>query len=296
MDLFKTEQKLISDAEFASALAEFDLKGRPVLVYSRLLSFGRLCRREAVPRLLEILVDSVGSEGTLCIPCYTFSAYNGELFDPDSSRSKVGVLGEQARLYRGFVRTIHPIYSHACWGKYAGHLEAQDIHTCFGPGSFFDLFSRLPQAFVLMLGTTLSAVTLIHFYDQQYGGPGRFVKRFAADLVVRGQRRQIEFDSCVRDYAFYNGKASCPARLDALATALKLITRRKVGGDWTHGIEEDSFERLYLAGSAVDAEYFLVTSEEECVSYYQRNDFALFHGRLDANLARAASARYSRQA
>ena len=166
MELFEAEGEIIKDSDFASCLQAHSLKGRSVLVYSRLMSFGRIRQKETVSRILALLIECIGGEGTLCVPCYTFSAYNKEIFDPSESRSRVGALGDLARVQEGFVRTIHPVYSHACWGKHARALKAQDYHTCFGSNSFFDLFARLPDAYILMLGTTLSAVTFIHYYDQ----------------------------------------------------------------------------------------------------------------------------------
>jgi aminoglycoside 3-N-acetyltransferase len=281
MELFRTEQGIVSDRDFADGLEPHRLAGRPVLVYSRLLSFGRITGRESIARILDLLLEAIGPEGTLCIPAYTFSAFNQECFDYETSPSRVGVLGDAARLRRGFTRTVHPVYSHACWGKEVSALAKQDRTTCFGAGSFFDLFCDLPGAYILALGTTLSAVTAIHYYDQRYGCPGRFVKRFEARIRKDGLEERIEFDSYVRDYEFYKGRSSCLARFDALATSMRLITRTRVGWDWMHGMEEDMLARLYKGCLESDPEYFLIGTDEEFVAYYQKNEFTLYHGRLD---------------
>lgn len=281
MELFRTEQGIVSDRDFAEGLKPHRLAGRPVLVYSRLLSFGRIAGRESIARILDLLLEAIGPEGTLCVPAYTFSAFNQEWFDHEASPSRVGALGDAARLRGGFTRTVHPVYSHACWGKQVPALAKQDRTTCFGPGSFFSLFCDLPGAYILTLGATLSAVTAIHYYDQRYGCPGRFVKRFEARIRKDGLEETLEIDSYVRDYEFYKGRSSCLARFDGLATSMQLITRTRIGWDWTHGIEEDTLERLYRGCLETDPEYFLIGTDAEFVSYYQKNEFALFHGRLD---------------
>ncbi len=281
MDLFQADGRSFTADDLIEALAPFQLRNKNVLVYSRLFSFGRLIGREAVHKVLDILTDQIGPDASLSVPCYTFSAYKGEVFDPLRSKCAVGVLGEVSRHTAGFFRTIHPVYSHACWGGSAGFFNVQDCHTCFGEGSFFDLFSQSEDAVVLMLGTNLSAVTHSHYYDQLFRSPGRFLKRFQGKIADGENFQDVQFDSYVKDYDFYRDRTNCLGRFDALATEMNVIQRQRFAGGWIHAINEVVFRQLYQACVSVDPLYFLFTTPQECEIYWERNDFQLFHGRLD---------------
>lgn len=281
MDLFRADGDLFTDDDLVKALAPFQLRNKNVLVYSRLFSFGRLVGKEAVHKVLDILTDQIGPNASLSVPCYTFSAYKGEIFDPLRSKCAVGVLGEVSRHTAGFLRTIHPVYSHACWGGRAEFFNTQSRHTCFGEGSFFELFSQSEDAVVLMLGTNLNAVTNSHYYDQLFSAPGRFLKLFQGKVAEGESFQDVQFDSYVKDYDFYRDQSNCLGRLDALATEMNVIQRQRFAGGWIHTINEVVFRQLYQACVSVDPLYFLFATPQECETYSERDNFRLFHGTLD---------------
>lgn len=284
-ELFLTKSgELISRITFEKTLKRFSLTGKCVLVYSRLISFGRLTGKRAVEEIIEVLQESVGREGTLCIPAYTFSAYNKEVFDSEKSKSTTGILGEVAREMRCFRRTIHPIYSTLVWGRHTDFLLEQSSTTCFGKNSFFDRFSSLPNAYILMLGLNFNGPTFYHYYDQRFHAPGRFIKEFEGHLVVEGKEVPITFDSYVKDYDFYRGRMNCMARFDAAATYFGVVERCPFGDDWIHGIHEIDYRNLYKACIAVAPEYFLFGSQEEWEEYYLKGKFTLMHNTLDTNM------------
>ena len=143
MILFKNfDNKEITDDDFYNTLQKFNLRGRSVLLYSRLFSFGRLQGKDAACRMIDILQTCIGDEGSLLIPCHTFSGYNDEVFDSEESKCKVGILGEIGRKLPQFSRTVHPIYSHILWGNYGDLLVKQERNTCFGKNSLYDIFSK----------------------------------------------------------------------------------------------------------------------------------------------------------
>ena len=287
MDLFLSNGRTYTDADLRDSLSRLGLRDSTVLVYSRFLSFGRPLRPDAVQRVLQVLVDEVGPHGTLCVPSYTFSGYRGEPFDAQQSKSLVGVLGEVARTSAGFARTVHPVYSTSCYGPDAVRLVNQNPRTCFGPGSWFDLFTTSPNARILMLGTNLNAVTLAHHYDQRFSAPGRFLKRFRGRLKDGGDEIEIEFDSFVKDDAYYEGRVPCVGRLDAIAELFGVIERAECLGDWAHSIREEDFRDLYGAGIQVGPDYFLTTSLEEYEDYYEKNQFRRFFGALPEDYVEA---------
>jgi aminoglycoside 3-N-acetyltransferase len=290
MILFRSGSRTYTDADFASIIEQLSLEGRTVLLYSRLLSFGRVESVDAIERLVDVFSEAVGQKGTLCIPAYTFSAYRGEAFDARSAKSRVGVLGDIANSMPGFGRTVHPVYSTCCRGAHRDTLMTQSAATCFGPGSFFDLFAAAPRPYIVTMGTNLGAVTVAHYYDQLLGVPGRFLKKFAASITTDGEDSRIEFDSFVKDHEFYGDRMPCMGRLDALADEFSLIDRVACFDDWVHGIAEGDFGKLYRACAQVDPEYLLISSTDEFKDYYEKNNFRLFFGTVsDDRLQKVAA-------
>lgn len=283
MDLFKTKGRAYTDADFEAALAALSLKGRSLLVYSRLISFGRFASVEAITRMVELLQNAVGPKGTLAFVSYTFSGYNDEVYDPTQTKCIVGTLGELTRTMPGFVRTVHPIYANTVWGENAAFLMGQKQETCFGEGSFFELLSQIPNAAVMLLGTNLSATTIYHHYDQRFNAPGRFIKTFPAKLRDNDNsaEREITFDAYVKDYDFYADRMNCLGRLDAVLTKYDLIQRQPFAASEITLIDEKTFRLAHRACLDADQTYFLCSTKEEWETYYLKNQTRLFHGQLD---------------
>jgi len=277
MILFRnSKNSKLTDQELGDVLQNFNLKDKTVMVYSRLLSIGRLQGKEAVYRIIDIIQDSIGKNGCLIIPCHTFSGYNNEIFDVEESKCKVGILGELARKLPEFKRTIHPIYSHVVCGNSDKIESSQDETTCFGENSFYDYFNKSRDPYILMLGTNLNALTNFHHYEQKYSAKSRFVKKFKAK-IKKVNIIESEFDSCVRNYDVYQGKVECFAKFDALLTEIKIIDRFEYGDDWIQGIKENELEIAYHACLKDDPENFLFASKEIYEEYYQMNKFGVFH-------------------
>ncbi len=296
MDLFRVGQTTYTSADLSSALQGAELSGANVLIYSGLMNLGRLLSLDAVDAIIDVLWDTLGKDGTVSFPCYTFSAYNGEVYNPKTSKSKTGVLGEAAWRRPDFTRTVHPVYAHACKGTHVQTLMTQSVRTCMGPGSFFDVFCQHPRSFVMAMGNTLSTATLYHYYDQTYNAPGRFVKKFTGQIKQDGNIQTIEFDAFVKNYDVYNDeRINCLARFDALAEHLQIIKRISFANGWIHIIEEQKFQALYAACIETDPFYFVFSTPEEFETYFMKNHFHLFFGHLDPEKVNRASERYHHQ-
>lgn len=296
MILFKTPAQDFTDDDLAHALEAFDLTNKNVLLYSSLISLGRITERKAVDRVIDMFQEAVGADGTLSIPAYSFSAYNKQVFDIENSRSIVGIVSEVARSRADFKRTFHPVYSNACWGKLADMLSEQNPATCFGKGSFFDLFASVPDSQVIMFGISFNAATLCHYYDQLFQAPGRFVKRFECQVKKGDEIVDMEFDSYVRDHDFYGDRMSSAVRFDALATELGLIQRSPFAANWIHRIGERDFRLLYKASLDVDQEYFIMADRSTWEEYALKNNFSMLHNRLDPEKVSEAKSVYEKLA
>jgi len=103
-------------------------KGSVVFIHS---SVDTLNINFSVFRLLEILLETVGPEGTLVFPAWHFTSRaeeylnKGLVFDVRRSPSALGLLSELARRHPGAVRSIHPINSIVAIGKHAQEIVGE---------------------------------------------------------------------------------------------------------------------------------------------------------------------------
>lgn len=128
----------LSELEFRGILSE-ELKlarGSIVFIHS---SVDNLNIRFDTLRLLEILLETVGEEGTLVFPCWHFTyraedyLRSGKVFDVRRSPSALGMLSEMARRYPGAKRSLHPTNSIVAIGKDADAIVGShhlDIYPC----------------------------------------------------------------------------------------------------------------------------------------------------------------------
>jgi aminoglycoside N3'-acetyltransferase len=127
----------LSEEEFRKILTnEMQLsKGSVVFIHG---SADSLNLRFDTSRLLEILLETVGEEGTLVFPCWHFTyraedyLRSGAVFDAKRSPSALGMLSEMARRYPGACRSLHPTNSIVAIGKQAVRITA-DHHTDLYP-------------------------------------------------------------------------------------------------------------------------------------------------------------------
>jgi aminoglycoside N3'-acetyltransferase len=293
MDLFLAGDARHTDADLADVLGGFGLRGAPVMVVSSLLAFGRPAGAAVLSRVLEVLAECVGEEGTLVLPAYTFSAYKGEVFDPDASKG-LGSLAEAARRGGGFLRTAHPVYSHLIRGAGAARLAEAPATTCFGPDSFFARFAAMAGARLLLLGGNLNMCTLWHLFDQRFEVPWRFVKRFEAEMKTPAGVEKVVFDSCVKRHEVFGERAACFDKLDVVARDASLLVRRRYAAGWIGSMLVADMERLFVAALGTDPDYFFFGTKEELDEYYFKNNADAARAGLDPSRSAAIHARLRR--
>lgn len=136
--ILKTWYAPLSEEEFRKVLTnEFEIsKGSIVFIHS---SVDNLNIKFDTLRLLEILLETVGKEGTLVFPCWHFSyraedyLKSGKIFDVKRSPSALGMLSEISRRYPGAKRSLHPTNSIVAIGKHAATITGShhtDIYPC----------------------------------------------------------------------------------------------------------------------------------------------------------------------
>ena len=134
---------------------------------------------------LDILLNYF-NEGTVIVPCFTYSATENEIFDLDKTTSRIGKFSESFRLMDGVQRSYHPIFSVSCFGKRAKYYKESIITDCFGEDTFFDKIYK-NNVKILTLGCSLDRVTFTHYVEQKFNVSYRYFKYFKASIKIKNR-------------------------------------------------------------------------------------------------------------
>jgi len=126
----------ISNTKLLSILEHVGATDAQVLYIHSGLTFGsanpELGRQGLLGELHHII--SLLGVPTICLPTFTFSFCNGEDYDVQASRSKMGALNEYIRKLPGTIRSIDPLMSNALIGR-DDHLLQNLGKRSLGAGS-----------------------------------------------------------------------------------------------------------------------------------------------------------------
>lgn len=166
-----------------------------IFVHSNLKSFGKInnqiSRDEFIGCFVEALKQAIGDSGNIIVPTFSYSFCKKEVFDPENTPSSVGALTNYFRKLSGVKRSIDAIFSVAVFGPDKDYFIDVGMN-CFGEGSIFEkLYEKNVK--IVFLGETFD-MTYIHFIEQRYGVPYRFIKEF---------KGQIKFGNELKEFIFY---------------------------------------------------------------------------------------------
>lgn len=179
-------------------------KGDTIYVISDMMSLALEYRKQETKLNLDDLIDflkeSVGPEGNLLFPAFNWDFCKGTAFDIKKTPCKTGALSKAALKRDDFVRTSHPLYSFAVWGKNTDDFLNIDVPNSFGEGTIFDRLTEL-NARALVIGIpALSGFTYIHHVEQLVGVPFRYNKNFTAEYIdASGNTSTRTYSMYVRD-------------------------------------------------------------------------------------------------
>jgi len=145
-------------------------KGDIIYVHSSLSSFGYIIG--GVNTLIEALLESVGEDGTIVVPCFSIKGSmantlsDNYVFVPKKTPSTIGALPEAFRLLKNAVRSIHPTHSVCAIGKKAEYLTAghQFCETTFGRDTPFHKLLNA-NCLILLLGVDVQFPTFYHTFE-----------------------------------------------------------------------------------------------------------------------------------
>lgn len=173
-------------------------KRATVCVHTSLSRFGHIVGgAEAV---IDALIDSVGSEGTIMMPSYpmagSMASYldEGKAFDVRSCPSQVGLIAEVFRKCPTVRRSLHPTNPLVAWGKNAELLlqHHEKSQTPYGDETPYGRLAARDDSFVLMLETHVHS--LLHHLQERVQFPNLFLPdmREAFFIDERGTRGAVK--------------------------------------------------------------------------------------------------------
>jgi len=155
---------------------------RVIMVHSSYKSLGSV--EGGAETVIDALQEFVGLDGTILFPDFNFQSWTEDhYFDVLETPSKMGIIGELARLHSEALRTPHPIYSFAALGKRKEEFRACDDEEAYGDQSAFALFHHL-NGMIISIGLHWNSTFSMHHYvEYKTGCNYRRVKRFSGIYV-----------------------------------------------------------------------------------------------------------------
>ena len=204
-------RRLITETRLVKDLQGLGLKpGDTVMLHASVKAVGWIVGGPDV--IIQAILDVIGPQGTLMMyagweeaPYLTIALEEGRgeaylaecpAFDPERSRAnrKWSILTEYLRTWPGARRSDHPEASVVAVGAKAAWLtKDHPLHYPYGPGS---PFAKLCEAGgkVLLLGSPLNAVTVLHYAETIAEIPDKRIVRYRMPILREGKRVWVEIE------------------------------------------------------------------------------------------------------
>ncbi len=163
----KSVYKPVTEQDFIAILNKMGItKGDVVFVHS---SFDKLNTSFSANKLLNLLIEQVGSEGTLLFPSWSYVGRTAdyvrrnEVFDVKKSFTKMGLIAELARRRKSAIRSLHPTASVAAIGKHARELTNSHHLSAYACGELSPYFKLMEyNGKTIGLGEKTVSMSFLH--------------------------------------------------------------------------------------------------------------------------------------
>ena len=203
--------KNISYLSYKDIIAGIDItEGDIVLVSSDIVRLMCVCRdnkEKFDPNIfIDSIVNKIGHKGTLLFPTYNWDYCKGKPFDYHNTISRTGSLSNIALKRKDFIRTKHPIYSHAVTGFDSQYLLHLDNKSGFGRDSVFGYLhkNKAKQLFISSEENWYSkGYSSIHYIEEKVKVKYRYMKEFSAPYIDKNRvEKPSTYSLYVRDLNF----------------------------------------------------------------------------------------------
>ena len=166
------DRRTMTEGVFRNLLAKLRIEpGATIFLHSSMDEITRRVPGMSATRLIGLLQDVVGEDGTIVVPTFPFVGkqyfyvQKNPRFDRRRTPSQVGLFTEVFRRSPGVVRSLHPTHPVAAWGKHAIELTStHHLGPTFGETSPFYKIGNF-RGRVVGLGTRLESYTILHVAD-----------------------------------------------------------------------------------------------------------------------------------
>jgi aminoglycoside N3'-acetyltransferase len=164
-----------------------------------------------IEKVIENIQEIISPEGSIIVPAFSYNwkpvVGSSELFDRNNSLSKTGAVSEVFRRMDGVVRTSSPTHSFSLWGKITEYIsENNSPDSPLGKGSVLEYISKLPDSFVLMIGTDFSSFSYGHYLEVvtkvpwlNYS-PWEYMNITQYGISTDGEQKLIEIPGCSKSF------------------------------------------------------------------------------------------------
>ncbi len=178
--------------------------GDTLLVHSNLKRTLVNARRKGIQLtpddILDSFLDCLGSSGTLMLPLFNFDFPTTKHFDIRNTPSQMGALTEVARKRSNVVRTGHPIYSFAIFGKEKDKFNGLVNESGYGENSPFGLLHTLDGKIASLDLEDQNSMTFYHYIEESIMVDYRYFKIFSGAYIDSGgYESERDFKLFVRD-------------------------------------------------------------------------------------------------
>jgi aminoglycoside 3-N-acetyltransferase len=150
--------------------------------------------------LIESFIEKIGQNGTLLFPTFNWGFCSGEGFDYKKTPSKTGALTNAALKRNDFMRTQHPIYSFAVWGKDSKKLFEMDNKSSFGSDSPFAYLHRNKAKMLIIDLDYQRSFTYAHYVEECEKVSYRYMKDFTSSYIDHERKKSVRtYSMYVRD-------------------------------------------------------------------------------------------------
>ena len=139
ISLFKYKNNYISNIDIIRILEKIRVFDCKILYIHSEINFGIPNPDLKKDKILNFLFECIKKMGvhTICVPTYTFSFCNKEIFNMQKTKSKMGILSEFVRTKTKSRRSVDPLLSVCIHGKDREIIKNIGKHS-IGENSHFD--------------------------------------------------------------------------------------------------------------------------------------------------------------
>lgn len=257
LKLFRTAQgHWVTQGELLDRLKEVRADECEFLFIHSEMSFGAPNPELKKKELLGAVVETIRELGvpTCGVPTFTFSFCNGEEYNVQKSRSKMGVLNEYVRRLPEAKRSADPLMSVALMGREMNLIDALSRHS-IGEDSFFDRVHRHCGARFLFLGVNFyKCFTYLHYVEERERVPYRYDRDFTGNITDGDRTYEDTYKLFVRYQGVEPGSSD---KFEKLMLERGDLLRVPCGDNFVTTIEEPVAYQAICDRLDKDIDYFL---------------------------------------